>query len=199
MPNRSRMTGYELARQVLDRYPFARTAISPVSVGREKKSGVSFDELFLPEKVYFGTSLTQLTQTLFETVHHLEAAKLTISVWPGNPTGRFFRGLVISGWVLIAIGIFLPGWIFFLGQTVLVISFFISLFSLPREWESADHAVAQLVSLERLGTDERVQMKGLLNALRWQPLSEMVGVPIQVFSPLQKKLKGDGRKVKAAV
>ena len=193
------MTGYELARQVLDRRHLTRTTVYSISAGQEKKSGVSFGELPLTEKVYFGTSLTQLTQALHETVHHLEAAKRAVSVWPGNPVGRLFRGFVVSGWVLVASGIFLPGWILILGQTVLVSSFFTALVSLPGEWESADHAVAHLASLERLGTDERIQIKGLLKVLGWFPLSEIVGIPIQVLSPLQKKLKGDGKKVKAAV
>lgn len=179
--NRSRLTGYDLARQILDRHQFTRTAVQAVP------------------KISFGSSLAELAEALYETIHLTEGSKGLIPVRLGTPKGRIFHGAVLGSWILVACGIVLGTWIRILGEISLISCFLLGLASLPGEWEVAERAVANLGSIERLGTDERIQMKQLVKALRWNPLAEMVGVPLRILGLLPLKGRSKKKKVGSVV
>ena len=71
--------------------------------------------------------------------------------------------------------------------------------SLPGEWEVAERAIANLTALERLGTDERIQIRHLIQALRWNPLAEIFGCPLRaLFGLIPRKGKNETKKVGTA-
>ena len=197
-PSRSGLTGYELARQVLDRHHLARTPVRPASARESEAGDWNQDALVLNEKNYFGTSLEGLSRALYSAVHLLAASKLPVPAAWRIPSGRFFKILVISSWVLTGFGSVLSGWSWALGlgRVLLILSFFLALVSLAGEWEGSERAVADLLSLERLWTDERVRMKENLLALRWTPLAEILGIPLRLLFKLPMKNKSEAGKIR---
>lgn len=177
--NRQQITGCELARQILDRHHLHRTSVHSVLEKGREHLGPSLNQFLLAEKGYYGTRLVDLAEVLHEVAHYLEALKSTLPVGLRAARGRFARIGVIASWILILGGFLLPswGWMSRLGQIFLVSAFFLALASLLTEWEVTERAIANLSSLEGLGTDERMRMKRLLKAIRWGPLAELLRAP----------------------
>lgn len=195
--NRGQISGYELAREILNRHHFTRTAVQLISP-RVPEARFHRDELLLNEKTYYGTSLTGLAEALHETMGFVESSKMFLPTKPSGRGGRFFQGLVLSSWILLGAGILLSPWtwIFFLGQLFFVLAFFLALASLAGEWEVAQRSVASLAVLDRLGMDERIHMKEILEVLRWTPLAEMFKIPMRTLPRFRVKSEREAKKAR---
>lgn len=181
--NRSQVMGYEIARQVLDRNQLARTAVYAVAPG-EKNAGDGSDALGLDSKIYSGTTLTALASALKETIRFLEGSKFSFLSRLGPGSGRPFRILVGTAWFLIVTGFLFssyPG-ILDAGKILYIFCFFLSLGYFPLEWEISEKGAAQLSTLERLWTDERVAIKKILKASRGSSFAELIDIPLRVVA-----------------
>ncbi len=181
--SRRRITGCELARQVLDRNHQHQTSVRPIFSARNAHFGLDFNQLLLSEKAYYGTGLKDLAITLHETAHLLVESKPSLLVEFWAKIVRFLQMTLLLSWLLVIGGIFLPPfrWMVSLGQVLFVVLFFRALASLAKEWEVTELALTQLASLDGFGTDERVKMKKLLQAIRWVRLAELFGEPLALF------------------
>lgn len=168
------LSGCEIARQILDRHQFHRTSIHPASGNGGKKTDLRVERLVLAPGVYSGNRLTDLAWALHAAVSHLEASRSFFA----TALGRVFAGGLLLSWGLILAGFLWghSGGLIALGQFLFISFFFFSLASLGKEWEIAERAVSEMKGME-LGTDERIRMKRLLEAMRWRPLAEMFRAP----------------------
>lgn len=189
--SRRQVTGYELARQVLDANQHPRTAINPAVTRGRLHFGFQWDQLLLGENVYYGTRLVDLAATLHEVSHLLAASKSLIPA-ALRPQGRFFRIVITGAWLLILSGILLPGrGLNHLGQFLLILTFFLSCASLGEEWEVTERAVGGLKQLDGFETGERVRLRRLLKAILWIPVAEIFDAPISVLLPKKGKVRAD--------
>lgn len=176
------LTGCELARQILDRHHLNRTSVTPVSLRGRSERDLLADQLVLEEGIYYGNRLTDLAQALRETLRHLETSQSLIP----NSLRRAGRSVLAWG-VLVSWCLILGGLIWgrskgliSLGQFLFVSAFFFALSCLGKEWEVAERAISEM-AIEELGTDERIRMKRLLQAMRWTPLADLFRIPFSVL------------------
>ncbi len=176
---RRQVTGCELARQVLDRARLNRTAVASARGPMRGHLGFSLDGLRLPEKVYYGTQLSDSAQALHETAHQLEASQSVIPRALCAPGGWILQAVVMASWFLVLAGFLGPAWrgAGLFGQVLFLIGFCIAVTSLPRERTVTRCALSNLAALEGFGPDEKIRMKKILKALRWSPLTEAFSAP----------------------
>ena len=181
--SRRKITGCELARQVLDRNHLNRTAVASSSERKGGRLGPDFNQLFLSEKIYYGTRLADLASSLRDASHLVEESGSFVPVSLRIRGGAFFRRGVLMAWFLILLGILLPvwKWIFHLGQILFVLAFFLVLVSWVEEGERSQRAFSSLTLLDGLGPDELARMKRLLKAMRWTPFAELIRIPLRVI------------------
>ena len=193
--NRSQIRGYELARQILDRHHFSRSAVQVLPSGKNQISNHR-EQLFLKEKIYHGTSLNGLAEALHETGHFLLASKKILPVKLDGTAGRFFRSWIFLSWVLVGAGILIPRWPWILaaGQLLFILAFFVGLGSLADEWEMGQKGLAELAFADRLGVDERIHMKEVLKALRWTPLADTLEIPLRTLGGFFIRPRGETQK-----
>ena len=179
--SRSRITGYELARQILDRQgPTNRIAVTALPKRRGRPFQDSVEHFSLPEKIYYGSRLSEAAEALYGAVHHLESSKSPVPPAWRPPGGSLWQGAVGLSWILIFTGFLFPegNWLKALGQAVFLSAFALGLTFLPREWETAERALSFLASLEGLGVDEKVRMKKLIKTIRWSTLAGILTAPL---------------------
>lgn len=198
-PSRSKITGCELARQVLDRGHMGRTAVHFVpevgatparSAGgrRVVPSAPSFNQLLLPERVYYGTRLADLATSLHETAHLTEEFGAGSVSWARHG-GLLLRTVVRLAWLTGLGGIFLGNtWMRNLGQLGFSGAFLWSLVSLGQETQVTERASSQLGALEGFRVDELTRMRQLLQAMRGVCLAEIFRAPFS-FVSFKKKIK----------
>ena len=181
--SRRRMTGCELARQVLDRNRLNYISLHAAPSGGRIHLGLEADQLALHEKIFYGSELSHLAAALHEAGHFLSGNRLPL------PAGlrRFQRNTVRVGvllsWIGVAIGFLFPsqaGWAAW-GELIFILITLRALSRLGEEWEATDRSLSQLLSLEGFGTDERVGIKRVLDRLRWSPLAEIMSAPFSFF------------------
>ena len=171
LANRRRITGCELARQVLDRLEGPQRAVLPSSSGFHADTASESLGLALSERVYHGSSLGELALALRETARAVAGSPVLFPIWARSVV----RGLILLSWVMTVAGFCSPflrwmapwGEFLFMGLTLGAFA------RVTLDWEVSDRALRCLASVEGLGTDERVRMKEILEALRWSPLAEL--------------------------
>jgi len=99
-----------------------------------------------------------------------------------NPRGWLFRGSVLTSWLMILAGSVI-GWdsVIRIGELLFLANFLVATASLAKEWEVTGRAVSSLASLEGFGTDERVRIKRLVEAIRWRPVAELLAAPFSIL------------------
>lgn len=175
--SRRHITGCELARQILDRNGQHGVAVvNESSTNAASRLGSSCDQLFLTEKIYFGTEAVQLARAVHAAGRHFVSSK------PFLPAGGVFRTVVILSWCFILAG-FIFRWhpIVWLGQILFLLTFLLTIASLPEEWEAIERVTTNLASIEMLGPEERVGIIRLLRVIRWSPLAEPLKVPLRIL------------------
>jgi Zn-dependent membrane protease YugP len=187
--SRRKITGCELARQILDRAHFNRTAVNPKPLEARIPVGLRADQLFLSEEVYHGTQLVGLATSLREGVRLLEGSKFAFPMGLWVQARNYRRRAILTSWILVLCGILLPGltWMTCLGQFLFISAFLLSLATLIQEGEVTRRAVSSLTLLEGFETDERVRIKRLLKAIRWTPLAELFESPLSLFFQNHKR------------
>jgi len=68
-----------------------------------------------------------------------------------------------------------------IGELLFLANFLVATASLAKEWEVTGRAVSSLASLEGFGTDERVRIKRLVEAIRWRPVAELLAAPFSIL------------------
>lgn len=185
--SRSQITGYELARQILDRQSPNRIAVTVFSKRTERPFQDSFERFALPQKIYYGTRLSEAAEALYSAVHHLESSKSSVPLGWRSPGGSFWQGAIGLSWILVFAGFLLPEGkgLTAVGQALFILTFALGLTFLSREWEAADRALSFLASLEGFGVDEKVRMKKLIKTIRWSPLAGILTAP---FNFIQRRI-----------
>ncbi|MBI4115445.1 MAG: zinc metallopeptidase [Candidatus Omnitrophica bacterium] len=176
------MNGYELARQVLDHNHFNRVAITASSGRRGPHFSFDFDRLFLSEKVYYGTRISDQAHALHEAGHFLEGSK---SILPANIRihgERLLRGAVLVSWISILIGFVLRvSSILMIGETLFVLAFLIALVALVEEFDITERILSNLKVFEGYNKDELIRMRKILKAFRWVSLAELIRGPMTLW------------------
>lgn len=182
--NRRRVSGCELARKILDRHHLHQVAIDPASSKEGLRNASSVNRLFLREGTFYGTRMGDLAEALQDALSLVEATRSTLFFLLEALGGVFFRGLILSAWILVGIGSLFQGGrgLVFLGEGIFSLAFFLALAFLAREWEVGERALVSLSRIEGFETDERIRMKKLLQAIRWRPLAELVKFPFSLLS-----------------
>lgn len=185
--NRRNLTGFELARQFLDRHHFNRVSIHSEARGGRAHFGLQWDRLDLSERVSSGNGVADLAVSLHETTHLLEGSKQVLPAGIRARGGTFFRLLVLVSWLLTPFG--------GIGQLLFVFAFFFACASLTEEWEVTERAAANLKLIEGLTPDEFMRIKKLLKALTWLPFAELVAGPFWLCASLRGRMpSGDSHR-----
>lgn len=156
--NRRRLNGYETARQALDHLEFNRMTV---------------DRRILPEKISKGMSLGDLAFTLNAVFRYAENSKSPIPESLRIPSGRWFRAAVGVSWLLVAAGLlsFSPAGVMRTGQLLWTALFIVSLSLVWEEKERLQKAAAYLSHMDALTTDEKIKIRAILRAYRWEVLA----------------------------
>lgn len=177
--HRQRLSGCELARQVLDQHDFKRVRVTAVPRRDQLRWGHRGEELFLSEKVYSGTTLKDLSLALHETVHFLEEPRGMMPSGVKLYLTRISQGGVLISWLLVLGSFFLgQGPIFTLGQAFFVLVFFFACASLPEEGRVMERARDILLRLEGFEVDERARMSRILGTFQGWPLAQILYPPL---------------------
>jgi len=180
LQTRRKLTGYELARQILDRHQSGRVPIEAVPQGRDL--GASLDKLFLREEDYRGSRLAHLARSLFGATRLLVGSKSVASLYLRGLGERSFQWVIVSSWVLVLLGAAFrfarPAAT--LGQILFVLSGLLAVASLGEEFEVGKRSVSNLMSVEGFELDEKVRMKKLLESLRWWPFALLIQAPFSL-------------------
>ena len=188
--SRRKITGCELARQILDRNHLNRISVTWDSEPGSAHRGPRFNQLVLPEKIYYGTRLADLAGSLQGASHLVEESGSFVPASIRIRRAAPFRMGVCAAWFLVLMGMLLPGWkwIFHSGETLFVLAFLVVLVSWADEGEVTQRAFSSLALLEGLGPDELVRMKRLLQAMRWTPFAELIQIPLSLLFRNKKKI-----------
>ncbi|MBI2166668.1 MAG: zinc metallopeptidase [Candidatus Omnitrophica bacterium] len=187
--SRRRMTGSELARQVLDRHGAGRRSIHSYSGAGRAHFPSRPDGLLLSEAVYDGTKLSDLSLALHEASHFFAG---TPSPVPGNlraGAGHSFGVTILVSWGLVLLGTLFPALKGLAGAgEFLFLAIFLFTFSgLREEWEVTEGAAGALTKLEGFEVDERVAIRRILAALPFLPFAELFATPFS-FLKTRKKI-----------
>lgn len=182
-PSRRRITGCELARLVLDRNHLNQVPVRLTSAAGRFHVDFEVDRVILSEKVFYGASLADSAISLHEACHPPAGGRWFLPASVRSGGRRIAAGILLLSWFLAGLGFFFPsrqGWAVW-GELFFVLMTFRALVLVGEESEVTDRALAELVTLEGFGIDERVRLKHILDLLRWSPLAEMVSLPFSLF------------------
>jgi len=188
--SRRQMTGCELARQILDRNQFHQTSVVPVPRVRRVHFGFDIERLFLGERAYYGTHLSDLATAFHEAAHLLKESKSGLPVNLRTQGSCLLRTVILVSWGLIFWGFLFRVWSWTVpvGEFVFTVICFRALALLGEEWEIAEQAIAKLAQSEGIETGERVRIKELLKTLRWSPLAEIFAEPFSILFRRQRNI-----------
>lgn len=176
---RRKITGLEMARQVLDGSGRHGMAIIPVTGSGALHRTPYGDKLLLPEKVYYGTKLSELSLALHEAGHQLTGSKSPIPAHVRLGAGRSLRNALRVSWVLVILGFLAApfGWLSFFGRILFTAVFFLVLTGLREEHEATQSVLERLGKLEGFEVDELVRIGRLSKAVPWIAFGEILSVP----------------------
>ncbi len=193
---RRRLTGCELARQLLDLSGLRQATVTSLPVrGRAHLSAVG-EAVRMSEGVYYGTRLSDLSLALHEAGHFL-ATHSPVPPFLRQGAGRSLRIPLVASWLFVGAGAFFPPvrWLASLGYLIFLTVFFLAFASLPEEGEVTERAVAVLTKLEGFELDEKVRLKRLLKALFVLPLAEVFAGLLEMSKRATPSKKDDSQHV----
>lgn len=175
--SRRRLSGFEIARQLLDAGGHANVIVEP---GTEKRKPGGVKQLYLPPAVYEGKTLASIARAAREASLLCRASS---AVLPFDMSrGLYF--FVTFAWLLLAVGL-LAGdlrWLQSMGWMIFGLVFFLGLIRLPLETEAGQHAYEWLKQSGYFEVDELVKIKNNLRGLRLEPLAEIFTAPAGLAS-----------------
>lgn len=186
--SRRKITGSELARQVLDRHGHGRMSISPHSgVGWAHLSSRQ-GSLLLRETVYDGTKLRDLGLAMHEASHLFVKTPSPVPANLRAGAGHTFRVTILASWGLVLLGVLFPilKGLAVAGELLFLAIFLFTFSGLREELEVTESAVGTLTKLEGFEVDERMAIRRLLAALRFLPFAELWGTPFSILKPGKK-------------
>lgn len=167
--SRRRLSGCEIARQVLDLKGSSQVSVQPV---KGKQGGARAQEMLLEEAYYEGTSLLAAAVTVRQAVEGQAAP----------PFRLFLKILIVPSWAVVLLGFLIPALDFLslLGQVILGIVFILGAFDYLKGFEARREMLELLKQTGCYEPDELVKLRRLLRALQFEGLAQIVKVPYEL-------------------
>ncbi len=173
---RTTVTGCEIARFVLDQAGFIQVAVTPSEPSEEYPSPES---LFLEPKIYEGRDFLSILLAARQAFLKSQLSNMTFWVRLKKRMEFVIRFTVLSGWILLCLGAFVPGLRFlvnlglgcFIGALALVI------LDLPFEIEVEEKTSRLLGESGHFQPNEKVHLKKLGRAIALWGLAAVVRAP----------------------
>lgn len=193
--NRRRITGCEFVCRILNEYRASRMSVKPVALPQAAHFNSRLGEIYLPEKIYYGTQLSELTMALHGTTHLLQEHNLFIPEEFWARGSRFLGIPVFVSWILLGVGLTLTHFAFLvsMGQILFTFVFLLTFVLFVEEGKVTSYALADLERFEEFDPEERTRMRKLLKAIQWAPLAELFESPLTLFI----RGKGESKKLHA--
>lgn len=176
------VTGCEIARQLLDQLGCSQMTVLPVA-GWERYNGTPMREVFLEPLVYEGKNLQAIAKTSRQTVLMAKTPESFLPLEWVLKIQKVLRFLIFPAWVIFILRLMfqVPG-IFKPGLWVLEFTLLVALLEWPREWEVSRMAYELLSRSGWFDADELVKLRYLLEAERFESMTEIFRVPREIFS-----------------
>ena len=173
---RTAVTGCEVARFVLDQAGLFHIAVSPMEPSEEHSS---MEGLFLEPKVYEGRDFLSVLGAARRAFLKSQLSNMTFWVRLKKRMAFVIRFTVLAGWVLLALGCFIPGFRFLvnLGLGCFSVVMAMVLFDLPFEKEVEEKTLKLLKQSGHFQPNEMLHLKKLNRAIALWGVASMVRAP----------------------
>ena len=166
---RTTVTGCEIARLVLDKAGFFQVPVTPLEPSEEYPSA---EGLFLESKVYEGRDFLSVLQAARQAFLKSQLSNMTFWVRLKERMAFVIRFTVLAGWILLALGYFLPSLRFLvdLGLGCFIVVMVLVIFDLPFELEVEEKTSKLLQHSGHFQPNEMAHLKKLSQAVAlWGP------------------------------
>ncbi len=178
--NRRGMTGYEIARQMLNGNGFSEVPVEMMKKSNHD-STPSLRQLYLSRDIYEGKTLGDIAGAA------REAARLALvpsSVLPLRIQSRISflsQAVIWAAWGSYLLGFvgICPKFFDWTGIFLFILVFSLGLLRLPREWEVSEKAFHYLHQSRHFDLDEFIRLRNILGALRLSLISQIFRVPFE--------------------
>lgn len=181
--SRRGLSGYEVARHLLDAGGFSQVSVQPYE-NQAARRGANMKQLFLKKSDCDSRTLQAISDAA------KEAAVMTQNSGP-----NFFSELRKIFWPLMPV-ILLAAWASFIvgllhprlrgleaaGAGIFILVFLGSMLDLPRQWEASARAHFLLRHSQNFDVDELVRLKDLLRASCLRDVSQIFRAPLSLVS-----------------
>ena len=186
--SRQGLTGYEIARHVLDASGLSQITVDAIGPGdKEIRRGIR--QLYLEKKIYEGKNLRAMALAAREAVFLIGVPHSFLPLDLKKRAAELSAYAVLGGWLMFAAG-FGIGRLSFLRMgslAVFVSVFLMAALSLPAELEASERALDHLKGSRYFEVGELARLRSLLNALRFSGLAQIFNVPLEFASGLRRK------------
>ncbi len=173
---RTAVTGCEVSRFVLDQAGLLHIAVTPIEPSEEPSS---MEGLFLDPKVYEGRDFLSLLRAARLAFLKSQLSNMTFWVRLKKRMAFVIRFTVLSGWILLALGCFVPGLRFLvnLGLGCFSVVMGIVIFDLPFEMEVEEKTFKLLKQSGHFQINEMLHLKKLNRAIALWGVASIVRAP----------------------
>jgi len=184
---RTAVTGCEMARFVLDQAGLFQVAVTPIEPAEEYPS---MEGLFLDPKVYEGHDFLSVLESARQAYLKCQLSNMTFWVRLKKRMAFVVRFTVLSGWLLLLLGYFVPGCRFLVnfGLGCFSVGMALVIFDLPFELEVEEKTSKLLKHSAHFHPNEMTHFKKLNRAIALWGLGSLVRAPFnKCLSLLGKK------------
>jgi Zn-dependent membrane protease YugP len=173
---RTTVTGCEIARFVLDKAGFVQVPVTPVEPSEEYPST---EGLFLEPKIYEGRDFLSILRAARQAFLKSQLSNMTFWVRLKKRMTFVIRFTVLTGWILLVLGNFSPGFRFLLnlGLGCFVVVMSLVIFDLPFELEVEEKTSKLLGHSGYFQPNEMAHLKKLSRAAALSGLAAIVRAP----------------------
>ncbi len=173
---RTSVTGCELARFVLDQAGLLHIAVTPLESDEEHSS---MEGLFLEPRIYEGRDFLSVLRASRLAFLKSQLSNMTFWVRLKKRMAFVIRFTVLAGWVLLALGCFVPGFRFLvnLGLGCFSVVMAMVIFDLPFEMEVEEKTLKLLVQSGHFQMNEMLHLKKLNRAIALWGVASLVRAP----------------------
>ena len=175
---RTTVTGCEMARIVLDQAGLLQVSVTPLEPSEEYPS---MEGLFLEPKIYEGHDFLSVLQATRQAFLKSQLSNMTFWVRLKKRMAFVIRFMVLSGWILLVLGYFVPGLRFLvnLGLGCFSVVMALVIFDLPFELEVEEKVSKLLQHSGHFHPNEMLHMKKLNQAIAFWGLGSLVRAPFK--------------------
>ncbi len=186
------VTGCEIARFVLDQAGFFQVSVTPIEPAEEYPSAES---LYLESQVYEGRDFLSILQAARQAFLKSQLSNLTFWVRLKKRISFVIRFMVLTGWILLISGYFVPGLRFLVnfGLGCFIVVMALVILDLPFELEVEEKTSKLLQHSGYFLPNEMIHLKKLSQAIAFLGLTALVRAPFKkCLSLLGRKGVGYG-------